>query len=99
MKTKRVEQMETGDLVIEAIRDKEPHAASRRRRRELELARRCQALVHKGGLLIVVGVQMSNLCFNLGQAAGRVLSESDAKAMRDLARQWDAAIVGKELKL
>lgn len=89
-KRRRPKNTSTGDLVQEAIRDK-PHAANRRRLRELELARRLAVADHRIDRMSAVAQRMSNLCFNLGQAVGRSITAHDAESMRELAREWDAA--------
>jgi hypothetical protein len=42
--------------------------------------------------MILVGAQMANLCFNLGQRPDGPVGQRNAECMRDLQRQWDSAV-------
>jgi hypothetical protein len=42
--------------------------------------------------MILVGAQMSNLCFNLGQRPDGPVGQRNAECMRELQRQWDSAM-------
>lgn len=39
----------------------------------------------------LAGEQMSNLCYNLGQKKGHVLTDHECTLMLELCRKWDAA--------
>ena len=41
--------------------------------------------------VLVIGLQMSNLCYNLSQRKGEPVSDSNRSAMAELVRKWDAA--------
>lgn len=45
----------------------------------------------------VAGQRMANLCFNLSQTPGHVLTQKDVEGMRELYKAWDEAIA-KEAK-